>query len=47
LAFHLAKKNVVGQFSFLEMAPSPYLELIPKTKTIVIEPWEVLIAEKK
>jgi len=35
-AFYLAKKNIAGQFSFLEMAPSPYLEQVPKSKTIVI-----------
>lgn len=35
LAFHLAKMNIVGQFSFVEMAPTPYLNL-PKQKTLVI-----------
>ena len=35
LAFHLAKLNIVGQFSFVEMAPTPYLNL-PKQKTVVI-----------
>lgn len=35
LAFHLAKLNIIGQFSFVEMAPTPYLTL-PKPKTIVI-----------
>jgi hypothetical protein len=27
--------NIVGQFSFVEMAPTPYLNL-PKQKTLVI-----------
>jgi hypothetical protein len=37
--------NIIGQFSFVEMAPSPYLNL-PKQKTLVIEPWEVLFAQR-
>lgn len=28
------------------MAPSPYLDPLPKKKTLVIEPWEVLVALK-
>lgn len=28
------------------MAPSPYLDPLPKQKTLVIEPWEVLVALK-
>ena len=39
LAFELAKKNIIGQFSFLEMAPSPYIEAMPEKKTLVVEPW--------
>lgn len=45
LAFHLARMGIVGQFSFVEMAPTPYL-CLPKTRTLVIEPWEVLFALK-
>lgn len=36
LAFHLALKGIIGKFSFLEMAPSPYLDPLPKQKTLVI-----------
>ena len=28
------------------MAPSPYLESLPMKKTLVVEPWEVLLALK-
>ena len=28
------------------MAPSPYLEAMPEKKTLVVEPWEVLLAFK-
>jgi len=45
LAYHLASQNIFGQFSFVEIVPSPYMSL-PKQKTLVIEPWEVLFANK-
>lgn len=45
LAYYLASIKVVGQFSFIQIAPSPYFHL-PKKRTLVIEPWEVLFAFK-
>jgi hypothetical protein len=43
LAFHLARCGIIGEFSPVEIAPTPYFSL-PKQRTLIIEPWGVLFA---
>ena len=46
LSFHLASIGVFGHFPALEMPPAPYIKMLEKKKTLVIEPWGVLFARK-